>query len=113
MANANVMHSLVNIFVGVLIIGTCVPLVRGKIKMNWWYGIRIKKAFESEENWYKINKYGAQRLILWSMVPLLTGILTLLVPIGYMVSLLLAICVPTVFICIIPIIEILLFARKL
>ena len=114
MCNEEIILSIVNIFLGVMTIAVCIPMLNGKIKMNYWYGIRItRKAFESEENWYKINKYGAQRMIRWSMVPLVAGIVTLLVPVGYTVSLLLAIFLPLVFIVIIPIIEILRFAKKL
>jgi hypothetical protein len=32
------------------------------------------KAFESEENWYKINRYGAQRFIIWSVAIIISGI---------------------------------------
>jgi len=116
MANINwlaIAAGLSNIFLGALIIAVSIPLLKGKIGMNYWYGIRIKKSYDSEENWFKINKYGAQRLILWSMVLIVTGILTLLIPISETGSFLLAIFGPLVFICTIPIIEILLYARKL
>jgi len=51
--------------------GVSIPLVKHKIKMNHLYGVRIKKAFESEDNWYKINAYGGKQLITWSipMIP--------------------------------------------
>ena len=29
--------------------------------MNHLYGIRIKKSFESEDSWYKINEYGGKQ----------------------------------------------------
>lgn len=48
--------------------GISLPLLKGSVKMNIWYGFRIKKAFDSEENWYKINQYGARELIRWSIV---------------------------------------------
>ncbi len=49
-----------NISIAVLIILLSIPLVRRKVGMNKLYGIKIKKAFESEENWYKINAYGGK-----------------------------------------------------
>ncbi len=75
----NVINGFSNILAGLLIIAVCVPLLKGKIKMNRWYGIRLKKSFESEENWYKINRYGAQRMILWSLVIVAVGIAELFI----------------------------------
>ena len=49
--------------------------------MNQWYGVRIKKAFASEDNWYKINAYGGRRLIFWSGVLALIGFGTFFIPI--------------------------------
>ncbi|RJP67851.1 MAG: hypothetical protein C4532_13965 [Candidatus Abyssobacteria bacterium SURF_17] len=113
-ANNNIMFSLVPIVTAVPIIAMCIPLLMGKIGMNSIYGVRIKKAYESEENWYKINRYGAQRLILWCVVYTVIGILTLfLPPIGTRGFILFIGIGPIVFIGIIPVIEILLYARKL
>ena len=50
--------------VGLLTIETSLPLIKRKIKMNSWYGIRISESFKSEERWYEINEYGG-RLMLW------------------------------------------------
>ena len=74
MNSANSKLGISLIFCGLLFIGLSVPLLKGSIRMNRWYGFRIRKAFESEENWYKINKYGAQRLIIWSLAMIITGV---------------------------------------
>lgn len=50
--------------------------------MNDRYGVRFKKSYESEQHWYKINRYGAQQLIKWSMVLLIIGVVTFFVPFG-------------------------------
>jgi hypothetical protein len=42
--------------------------------MNCAHGFRIRKAFESEENWYLINRYGAKALMLWPVVIMAIGI---------------------------------------
>ena len=112
----NVIPGLINIFLGVLMITINILLLKslkGQTGRNYWYGIWIKKSLESEENWYKINKYGAQRFIFWSVFPVIAGILTLLFPIGEIGSALLVVFVPLVFIIIIPMIEILRFAKEL
>lgn len=51
MAKMNIIAGITNIFVGLLTIAVCIPLLKDKIAMNRWYGIRFRKSFESEENW--------------------------------------------------------------
>jgi hypothetical protein len=43
-------------------------------------GVRFKKSFESENNWYKINEYGARQLILWSIPLAIIGVVTFFLP---------------------------------
>jgi UPF0716 family protein affecting phage T7 exclusion len=68
-----------SIFCGILFIVISLPLLRGSIPMNRFYGFRISKAFTSDANWYAINKYGAKALILWSIVMIVSGVLFLFV----------------------------------
>jgi hypothetical protein len=65
---------------GVIVILTCIPLLLGKIKMNRAYGFRFGKAFESEDNWYKINRYGARMLIYWALALMAIGLWCLYIP---------------------------------
>jgi uncharacterized membrane protein len=71
----NIIFGIINIACALLIIGISIPLVKHKIKMNYLYGIRIKKSFESEDNWYKINEYGGKQLIIWSIPMILVGLI--------------------------------------
>jgi amino acid permease len=64
-----------NICVAIFCIVTSIPLLNGRIKRNRWYGIRIRKAFVSEENWKKVNEYGARAIIRWSVLVLIMGLL--------------------------------------
>ncbi len=113
MSYINVINGLSNIFAGLLIIAVCIPLLKGKVKMNRWYGIRLKKSFESEENWYKINRYGAQRMIIWSLVIVAIGTAELFIrPDIKGTSWLLISRVPLLLM-IIPAIESWIYARKL
>jgi hypothetical protein len=66
-----------SVFCGILFIVISLPLFRGSIPMNRFYGFRISKAFASDANWYAINKYGAKVLILWSIVMIASGVLFL------------------------------------
>lgn len=56
------------IAISLLIVAFSIPLVRESVEMNRWYGIKIPKAYKSEENWYAINKYGGKVLIVLSVV---------------------------------------------
>jgi hypothetical protein len=68
METVNAKTAITLICLGFILIAVSVPLLLGKIKMNFFYDFRIRKAFESEENWYAINSYGAKALICWSVV---------------------------------------------
>ncbi len=65
------------ICLGIIVILVCIPLYFEKIKMNSAYGFRIGKAFESEENWYRINKYGAKVLMFWALAIMVVVIMCL------------------------------------
>jgi len=94
-----------------------IPLLQKKVKMNRTYGVRIKKAFTSNENWYKINHYGAKRLIIWSIPLFVVGVLALFMPFGSGKNandlLVLAFALAPVLVFIPVIVDILIFARKL
>ncbi|PKN33967.1 MAG: hypothetical protein CVU61_11035 [Deltaproteobacteria bacterium HGW-Deltaproteobacteria-19] len=62
------------IVVGIVLFLVSLPLYVGKIKRNSIYGFRIAKAFESEENWYAVNRFGAGAMMLWSVVLAMVGI---------------------------------------
>jgi len=76
-----ILMGLSNLGCAALLAAVAVPLMKGHVKMNRWYGVRIKKAFASEENWYKINAYGGRRLVFWSCVLALIGVITFFIPI--------------------------------
>lgn len=101
-----------NIFVGLLVSLPCIPLLKNWIGMNPWYGIRFSKSFESTENWYKINKYGAGRMMLWALLVILIGVIALFVPLHGRKTLRVAMAfAPLLFV--IPAIESWLFAKRL
>ncbi len=52
---------------GLLAVFTSLPLIFKKVPMNHGYGIRIKKAFESENNWYQINAYGGKLILIFGL----------------------------------------------
>ncbi|RYX84554.1 SdpI family protein [bacterium] len=76
----NISIALSFLTIGLLTIALCVPLLQGKIKRNAFYGIRTPKAFESDELWFKINRYGARQMIMWSAAMVGLGVVTLFFP---------------------------------
>ncbi len=80
MNSTSIIFGISHLSVAVLVILMAIPLLQRKVKMNRIYGVRFKKSFDSEENWYKINEYGARQLILWSIPLAMIGVLTFFLP---------------------------------
>jgi hypothetical protein len=113
----NITLGIVNLVFAIIITAISIPLVKRKIKMNPWYGVRIPKSFESEENWYKINAYGGKRMIVWAALPAVAGIVAFFLPLdsdasGMQVLTALLAFVPLIAI-VPPVIEIVTFSRKM
>lgn len=79
MMSINEKTAITLVAVAVIVFTVVIPLYRGKIKPNPVYGIRVRKAFESEENWYRINRYGGAVLMFWAIALMLAGIICLFV----------------------------------
>jgi hypothetical protein len=79
MATVNVKTAVTLVCLGLILIAVSIPLYLGRIKRNPVYGFRIRKAFESEENWYLINRHGAKARMDWSLVIMAIGIACLYV----------------------------------
>jgi uncharacterized membrane protein len=66
--------------IGLAMIGLALPLVRGRIRRNSFYGVRFPQSFQSDEAWHAINRYGGKRLIVWAVPLVLVGIGCLFLP---------------------------------
>jgi hypothetical protein len=104
---------LTDIVCGLLIIGVSLPLVKGKIPMNRWYGVRFKQSFLSDDHWYRINAYGGKRLIIWSVPVVLAGAVALFLPDDVMDQPMMMIISFAPILLVIAAVESYLFARKL
>ncbi len=56
--------AIINISMVLFFIGMSIPLLKGQIHKNKWYGFRV--GARTEEEWQLVNTYGAQRVIFWS-----------------------------------------------
>lgn len=54
--------------IGVALVVLSIPLVARKVPMNAVYGVRTRKAFASERNWYEINAYGGKLLLFYGLL---------------------------------------------
>ena len=68
---------MMNLIGGLVVIGLSIPLLLRKIPKNHYYGIRLPKAFKSNENWYAINTYGSKWMIACGLILAVIGALTL------------------------------------
>ena len=82
MGAENIIFGIMYVFIGLLLIGISIPLKNGKVKMNHFYGVRLRRSYTSEKNWYLMNTYGGKQLLMWSAVLVITGMLIFLVPIN-------------------------------
>ena len=57
---------------GLLLAGLAVPLIRGRVPRNPWYGFRVEKTLASDEVWYAANRFMGKDL-LWCGVVLAVG----------------------------------------
>lgn len=64
------------IFVGLLMCGLSLPLIRRKIPPNNLYGFRVRQTLENEDVWYAANEFSAKRL-LWLGIATVISAVTL------------------------------------
>jgi SdpI/YfhL protein family len=76
----NLLVGLFDIGTGLLCIAMSIPLLRGSVPRNTFYGFRFRQSFGSEEQWQHVKRYGAKHLIRWSLLILVMGICTFVIP---------------------------------
>lgn len=112
MNSINLILGFLSIGYGFLFMGISIPLLRGSFPRNSLYGFRFRQSFESEEAWQRINRYGARRMILWSLVILVLGLGTFFLPLGESVILIVIVAVVPPMVILIPVIEAYRYAQR-
>ncbi len=51
-----------------LMVGLAIPLIRGRIKPNHWYGFRIPLTLNNPDIWYPANRYAGWLLLIYGLV---------------------------------------------
>jgi SdpI/YfhL protein family len=109
----NIIFGIMYVFIGLLLMGISIPLKNGKVEMNHFYGVRLRKSYTSEKNWYLMNAYGGKQLLIWSGVLVIIGMVTFLVPFnGDVLLIVLFAFMPLVFL-LIPMLLIVRYSRTL
>lgn len=76
--------SLILFFVtGLLFSGLAIPLMRKKVKMNSWYGIRVPDAMQSEPIWNEVNAIMGRYLFAFGLFTSVVSIQFVLHPLEY------------------------------
>jgi hypothetical protein len=109
----NIIFAIMYITLGLLLMAISNPLRKGRVAMNHFYGVRLKKSYTSEKNWYLMNAYGGRQLLTWSAVMVLIGLITLLVPFNGDETLIVLFAFMPVIVLIIPVFLIVRYSRTL
>jgi uncharacterized membrane protein len=60
----NVGIPLVFVVVGIVFAAFGVPLMRGRVRPNFWYGCRTHKTLSDEKVWYAVNRVTGRDLVI-------------------------------------------------
>ena len=72
--------AIMDVVVGLIFLGLCIPLVQRKIGRNGVYGFRTPKTLASDEAWYAVNYGAAKAGVFMSIALVIFGILLAIVP---------------------------------
>jgi hypothetical protein len=48
---------------GLAMTALAIPLIRGRVRPNMWYGFRVRRTLEDPEVWYSANRYAAKWML--------------------------------------------------
>ncbi len=113
MQNVNVILAILFAFLGVLVGILCVPLALGRVPMNRFYGIRIPKSYQSDGDWYAINRYGGRQMLIYAVFVASVGVGILFVPLRPDKVWFWVIVLAPLFLLVPPLVSIVRFARHL
>ena len=51
------------VWVGIVFVALGVPLLRGRVRPNFWYGCRTHRTLSDEKIWYAVNRVTGRDLI--------------------------------------------------
>jgi ABC-type phosphate transport system permease subunit len=112
MTALNIVAGVCNMVTGLLLIVICAPLLRGSIGRNQAYGFRFRRSFQTEEDWQRINRYGARWMIIWSIILIGIGIAAFFLPIRDSITVIVWTAGPVTIVPLIVIIQTYIYANR-
>jgi uncharacterized membrane protein len=80
MQNPKAILLFVYLIVGTAMVALSIPLIRGRVGPNSWYGFRVKRTLDNPAIWYPANRYAACHLLALGIAIVVTAILLCLLP---------------------------------
>jgi uncharacterized membrane protein len=68
---------LVFVGVGIVFVALGVPLLRGRVRPNFWYGCRTRKTLSDERIWYAVNRVTGRDMIVGGVCICAAALVTL------------------------------------
>lgn len=59
----------------VILIPLAIPLMKRKIKRNWWYGFRTKLTMMHDDIWYPVNEMSGRHMIVIGVIMAVYGLI--------------------------------------
>ncbi len=59
---------LIYFLVGIIFILISLPLIKRKIKINHWYGLRLPKTMKDERVWYEVNERSGRHFFIFGII---------------------------------------------
>jgi len=75
--NDIVVASILFTAVGLVLVGFGVPLLRGRVRPNSWYGCRTEKTLSDEKVWYAVNRVTGRDLVAGGIAVVASSLLLL------------------------------------
>ena len=60
--------------IGLLLIAISIPLIKGKVRPNAFYGFRMPQTLNNPEVWYPVNAHAGKRMAVSGMITLLAAV---------------------------------------
>ena len=68
------------LFVGLIFVGISIPLLKRKVPINNWYGVRLPNIMKDENVWYETNYKSAKLLLKFGIAISFMSIIVGLIP---------------------------------
>lgn len=99
-------------FAGLMCILLAIPLARGRIGRNAFYGARFRQSLESDEAWQAINRYAGKQMIGWAIPLIAVGVVSFFLPLQSHVALTLVLGFAPLIFVLIPVLNTWRFAQR-